>query len=40
MSRKDRKPEETIEIIEQILFRNGLDYQVKSEIDNCGFFIY
>lgn len=38
MSRKDKNPEETIRFIEQILHENGLEYSVKSELDNCDCF--
>ena len=36
MSRKDKKPKETIEFIENILLQNHIKYQNTSELNNCN----
>ncbi len=38
MSRKDKKPKETIEFIENILLQNHIKYQITSELNNCNCF--
>ena len=35
MSRKDRKAEETIRIIDEILSKNDIKYNLTSQVNNC-----